>query len=505
MKNKITYILQTFILGLILLGLVNCDRAVEVFSTDELQINTAYPDLRFANIADEYNYPASGVATDSIKVKSLYHNWTIKGTADNPWYKISPSSGEPGVLYNVGISANDNTSLDDRVDTLALISDGWIGKRIIIHQKGTAYLRTIAENTTLSEDVGDKLTIDIESNQNWKVEIAKKVDWIAFEGSSSGSSNGSVTLITTKENGSLRKSGKIYVYDRNDLLADSLTIYQNGIYVDIENRPGEIPLKGGSASVDIKSNTSWTITIPEDANDWLSVDKSSGEGGQVLNFTIDRNPGISRKAYVKVESSPSLVTDTILITQVGAIPFTEEFFVGDNITYNSDGSATLRAAPGTDSQSMKSTLTNFSYGKYTVKFADIQIARTSSTMLMSITAPNKFNGGISWGAYAGPAYSDGWASEYWISDAFGSKVRQRFDNDILRGDIKEYTIDVKKSLTPGMVDIDFYINDQLLKSETGTDGFAQGNPMIVSFWIYNYYDKENAAIFKPSTLTYEPY
>ena len=176
MKNYILYISHVIILGLSLILFINCDREVEVFSTEELQINKDYPDLRFANVEDEYHYLANVEVADSIKVKSLFHKWFIKGTVDNPWYKITPSSGEPGVLYNVGIIPNQNTSLDDRVDTLTLISEGWVGKQIIIYQKGTAYLRTVADNTTLSEDVGDKITIGIESNQDWNVKIDKAID-----------------------------------------------------------------------------------------------------------------------------------------------------------------------------------------------------------------------------------------------------------------------------------------------------------------------------------------
>lgn len=445
------------------------------------------------------------IITSSFCFVKLFYKWTIKGAADNQWCIPNPSSGEPGVLYNVGILPSDNTGLDDRVDTLSLTSEGWTAKKIIIFQKGTAYLRTVVGKNTLSENVGDKLVVGIESNQNWKVLIDNSVDWMAFDGNSTGNGNGSITLISTKNNSSLRQNTKIYIYDRHDVKRDSVVIYQNGIYLDILNKRIDIPMKGGNGAVKIESNTDWLILISEHAKSWLSVDRTSGSNDQILNFTIDKNSGLSRSTYVKVMSNPYLVLDSILFTQSGVIPFTEKFFEGDDITFNSDGSATLFADPGSESRVLRSKATNFSYGKYIVNFADVKIARESSTMLMSITSSNKFNGGISWGVYASPKYTDGWASEYWLSDGFGSKVRQRFDNDILRADIKSFVIDVKRSKTSGMVDIDFYINDILLKSEKATDGFLSGNPMIISFWIYNYYDKTNSAVFRPITLSYEAY
>ncbi len=494
------------LLGLSILLFTYCDKEVEVFNPEDLKINTSFPDLRFANIADAYSYPASQAIADSFDVKSLYHKWEIIGTAKSPWYQITPSSGEAATLYRVGIVPDDNTVLDDRVDTLTLISEGWEGKTFVIFQKGTAYLSASAANPTLAEYVGDHISIDVSSNQDWSAVVEEGIDWMAIDGSSSGNGDGTISLVSLKDNGSLRKSGQVFVYDRNDLIADTVTIYQQGLYLEVVNAPGQIAIAGGNLEVGLNANTDWNLTIPESAQSWLSVDKTSGNGDETLTFTVQPNIGLSRSVYVKLESDPPLVMDSILFDQQGEIPFTEEFWHANaSVTFNSDGSATLYAAPKTGSKYMKSKLEDFSYGKYTVTFENIQIAQSSSTMLMCITTADKFNGGISWGAIAKTSYSDGWASEYWISDSFGSKMRQRVDNDILRADIKKYVIDVRKSETPGMVNIDYYINDQLLVSEEGLDGFAKGDPMVLSFWIYNYYEKEVAAIFQPKSLVYEPY
>ena len=497
---------RVFLLGISVFLFVQCDKDVEIFSSEDLQKDTSIPDLRFANIDDEYSFPANQSEPDTFLVKSLYHSWEVVGKSDNPWYVFSPSKGEAGTLYEVEFYPNDNTELDDRVDTLTLISEDWVGKTFVIFQKGTAYLVGEVDDPTLSESLGDRLSINVSSNQDWTAKLAENYDWVAIDGDASGNGDGVVTLVTTQENGALRKQGMVYFYDRNNILADSVTIYQQGIYLEVENAPEQIAVAGGSIEVQISSNTNWNLTIPESAQSWLSVDNISGSNNSTLNFTVLENIGQSRSVYVYLESDPAMVEDSILFDQLGAIPFTEEYFNGGSgVTFNSDGSATLYAAPGTGSKTLTSKISDFSYGKYTVYFKDIQIAYTSSTMLMCITTADKFNGGISWGANANASFSDGWASEYWVSDGFGSKIRKRVDNDILRDDIEKYIIDIKKSETPGMVVIDFYINDELIVSEEGLDGFASGDPMILTFWIYNYYDKENAAVFEPSKLIYEPY
>ncbi|TKG93999.1 hypothetical protein EYV94_14690 [Puteibacter caeruleilacunae] len=505
--NKITIqSLRYLFLGLSVFVFTCCEKKLEGLSSEELQIDTNYPDLRYANIKKQYNYVATDASENTFKVKSLYHAWEITGTGPETWCEITPAEGDAGTLYDVVISPKDNTDLDDRVDTLTLSSEGWVGKKFVVFQKGTAYLSASSEEPTLAETVGDRTTIEIESNQDWSAKVADDIDWMEIEGSANANGNGTVTLISIKENGSLRKNGKVYIYDRYDELADSVTIYQNGIFMEFEPLADPLAIEGGTLEVAVSSNTSWTLEIPEEAQEWLSVDKTSGTKSETVTFTIAANSGLSRTVDVLFETNPALIEETLTIDQQGAIPFTEEFFEGNSdVTFNADGSATLTAAPGTGSKKLVSKISNFSYGRYTVNFSDIQIGRNASTMLMCITKKGKINGGISWGAFAKGSYSDSWASEYWLSDAFGSKKRQRFDNDILREDIKSYTIDVKRSATAGMVDVDFYINDQLLKSDKGMDGFAEGEPMILTFWIYNVYDKENTAIFEPSTLLYEPY
>lgn len=507
--KKINYLknrgLWFFVLMLPLFLFTQCDKEIEVYNTEDLQINENYPDLRYRDVDDSYSFLAVDAVADTFEVKSLYHEWKIIGISEDQWCKISPQTGDADSLYEVKIVPEENTSLDDRIDTFSIESKDWTGKTFVVFQKGTAYLNTEVDNQTLAEYVGSITNINVKSNQDWKAVIADDIDWMDIDGTSEGNGDGVVSLITTKSNGSLRKDGMVYFYDRNDILSDSVKIYQQGLYLEVVESPDQIGVDGGAAIAKLSSNTSWQISIPESAQSWISVDKTSGNNDATINFTMISNFGPFRSAYVYIKSVPELVEDSILINQIGSIPFTEDYFNKDNATFNSDGSATLYAAPKTGSKKLTSKINDFSYGKYTVEFENIQIAVTSSTMLMCITKEGNQNGGISWGANANPKYSDGWASEYWISDAFGSKIRKRLDNDILRADIKKYIIDIRKSDTEGMIDIDFYINDELQVSETGLDGFANGDPYTLTFWIYNYYDHENAAIFQPLSLIYEPY
>ncbi|MDC1105551.1 BACON domain-containing carbohydrate-binding protein [Prolixibacteraceae bacterium] len=501
-QNRIT---QLFTIVLVLFLFTRCDKNIEGYTTEDVQYNTNYPDLRFSGIKKRYDYPAKDAIDDQIQVKSLYHQWEIKSTTGNTWCKVLPNTGKAGDLFDVKITPENNTGLDDRVDTLVVTSEGWDGAKFVVFQKGIAFLKTTSENPVLKETIGDIITVNIESNQNWKAKIKDGIDWMKIQSGETGSNNGEIKIASTKENSLLRKDANLYIFDRHDKLCDSISIFQNGLYLKITTTLDKFETTGGASVLSVSSNTAWTVEVPEEAKDWISIDKMSGDQDGTLNMTVSENKGGTRSTYIKVNSDPELTADSILVEQIGSLPFTQDYWnANEFVTFNANGSATLLADAKTGTRTLKSKLSNFSYGKYTIEFSDLQIPSSVSTMLMCITKADKVNGGISWGFFANPRYSDGWASEHWISDDFGSTKRQRVDNDILKTDIKKLIIDIKKSNKDGMVDIDFYINDQLIRSEHGVDGFANGDDYCISFWIYNMYSTESA-IFEPKSLLYEPY
>jgi hypothetical protein len=425
------------------------------------------------------------------------------------WCSVDPASSDiSSLIEEITLSIEENTeSFGERTAILTFSAQGIAEeKKIEIVQYGLSRLE-VGEIEVIAEEGGTK-SFTVLSNRDFT--ITTSADWLNISPLNGTPSDQEQTIsVTASSNAGQEKRSAVVLIKTNDQQKE-LVVNQAGISFEIDGeKTVYVPKTESNLEVNLVTTSSWSVNIPQ-ASDWITADVNSGAGDGTITFTVGENPGIfQRRSYVYFETPLASLKDSILIIQqADAIPFTAEYFVGvpaNSVTFNEDGSATLYAGPGTGSKVLKSTLSEFSYGKYTVHFSDIVIPYTSGTMLMSITTPDKTFGGISWGAFAKEAYTDSWASEYWISDAFGSKIRQRFDNDVLREDIEKYVIDVRKSETEGKVDIDFYINDILLKSEQGNDGFASGDPMILSFWIYNFYDKVNPAVFEPISLIYEPY
>lgn len=497
MKNILKYI----VLSIVIFGtILSCGDRYEIDSqTDGL--------VRTLTVTSDSVYYFEATNTRDV-ILSINSSGAWSATCSEDWCSVDPvSSDESSLITEITLSIEENTdSYDERSAILTFSAENIEESKVIeIVQYGMVHLVVDSLTEAFAEE-GSTQSFTVLCNRDFIVSAS--ADWLSINPETGLASDEEQAISVTAESNSGQEKRSASIVVKTSDTETEFLVWQSGVGFEIAGeREFEIPAAGGSVTSSLESTTTWEVIIPEDC-DWLSANSLSGSGNGDVVFTADQNPApMPRSTYVYFNTPLESLNDSILISQeTDAILFTEENFEANSwITFNDDGSATLYAGPGTGSRYMKSKINDFSYGKYTVYFSDIQIGYTATTMQMCITTEDNFNGGLSMGTIGKDSYSDDWAFEYWISDDFGSLKRQREDNDILRDDIVSYTIDVRKSADEGKVDIDFYINDILLASKQGNDGFASGNPFILSFWIYNYYDKENAAVFEPHSLVYEPY
>ncbi len=432
--------------------------------------------------------------------------WTMTSSED--WCTVNPnSSNSSSLIAELTISLEDNEDgFDERTAILTFSAEDIEDQRVIeIIQLGLVRLEIDSIAGAFAEEGGTK-SFTVLCNRDFTIETS--ADWLNISQVSGEPSEQPQTIqVTASGNvGQPKRTATITVQTGNE--KKEFEVRQAGLKLEVVGeREFTVSPTESTVIVNITSSSDWVINIPAES-DWIIANVPSGNGDESVSLTINENVGFrKRSAYVYFETVQGSLKDSVLITQQTiAIPFTEEFFEANNkVVFNEDGSATLTAPPGSGSVELKSKISNFSYGKYTIHFSNYQMAITNSTMLVSICPPSQVRGWVAWGSFAKATYSDGWASVYWLSDSFGNQKNIRFDTDVPRDGIETFTIDVKQSSIAGMVDVDYYVNSQLLQSAQGTDGFAAGDPMILSFWIYNFYDKENPAVLEPSTLIYEPY
>ena len=207
----------TILLGILLLsGAISCSKDEDT---------TPVVDLRFL-AEDEYVLPATSPEEISITVKSLYQPWEVYSYHPD-WCTIEPATGDAADEYIVTIRYNDSDQLVERVDTLVIQSDYWIGKWITVRQAGTAYLELNAYTTTCPAGGRPSLSVNVSANQKWSAAVTSGEDWISITEGQTGENDGRLRYRVAANTGAER-AGTITFYNYKGLEAAVLTINQMG-------------------------------------------------------------------------------------------------------------------------------------------------------------------------------------------------------------------------------------------------------------------------------------
>lgn len=265
---------------------------------DEEQMK--WVDLRYKT-QNEYTLEALNPAPFTIQVKST-DAWEVYSN-HNDWCTITPERGEAGETFDVQISYTDNNQLDDRVDTITIKSDYWIGKEVTVTQKGTAYLTLENSEDLVIDESGGTLTIAVESNQNWRTAVTQGEEWMSIASGATGTLDGEVTIQCTENKAEMR-FGTIDVYDRYDVVRATIKVVQNGLQLDAEQNLFKVDYLPQTISMLVTSNTEW-LAVKNDADaEWYSFKKASFNGSETLVVVLQENPGGSvRKATFTIATA----------------------------------------------------------------------------------------------------------------------------------------------------------------------------------------------------------
>ncbi len=275
-------------------------------------------DLRY-RVNDSYSVEAQNPLPISFQVKST-DPWEVYGKYD--WYVISPDKGEAGETYTVTITCKENTGLDDRIDTISIKSDYWTGKRVVVVQKGTAYLN--AGEVGIIPQSGGQTAFDVLSNQKWTAEVTEGATWMSIQAGTSGELDGRITVQASGNSGEQR-TGIVTIYDRHGKVAQEVQCIQAGAVLAPETPANgkwyAIYEEAQKLTIHVESNTEWEVSKenPED-DDWYTFEKTSFNGSDNLVINVIEHKGFSVRTGViilttKAGEGASPVTKTIRFKQ----------------------------------------------------------------------------------------------------------------------------------------------------------------------------------------------
>lgn len=298
----------------LLAGLTGCGTNEEPLAEDAV-------DLRY-RVANEYNLDAISAKPITIVVKSS-KPWTIRSYHPD-WCIIEQEEGE-GVdpeLVHVGKGENttvrvqyyDNDQLDDRIDYLEIASDGYIGKKVTIYQKGIAYMNipeADIEGGLFVEKAGGELTITVKSNQDWTAKVVEG-NWLTITEGASGTLDGEVKLTATENTGEKRYAS-VGLYDRHGEERAMIKVTQDGVQLD----PATFELRASfdqlSTTLSVVANTKWVARKGSESDDWYTIENPDGHDGDgVLNITLTKNEKDAlRKSFIVITTVAANPDDAV--------------------------------------------------------------------------------------------------------------------------------------------------------------------------------------------------
>lgn len=250
---------------------------------------TKWVDLRY-KAEDAYTLEAINPEPIRLEVKST-DPWQVYGQHDE-WCEISPSEGPAGEIFDVEVRYADNTGLDDRIDTLVIRSDYWIGKWIRVLQKGTAYLDLENADGIELPQLGGAGSFGIRANQAWSIRPAESASWLTVTSELAGSGDGEISF-SAEENKGERRYAELAVCNRHGEVETTVVVAQVGVQLDPAQTVIKTDHTAKTLTLDVVSNTSWTVSREDELQEWLSFEKSAFDGSGQIMISVGENPNTS--------------------------------------------------------------------------------------------------------------------------------------------------------------------------------------------------------------------
>lgn len=253
-------------------------------------------DLRY-RVNDSYDLTATNAQPFTITIASS-DPWYIY--SEHPeWCIISQEQGAAvedleqlhvgkAPVTTVSVQYYNNPNLDDREDRIIIQSDFWIGKKVVVRQKGTAFL-TISDEDLDQKVVkgGGEYTIHIDSNQDWSAQVTQG-KWLSISDGATGSQAGDITL-TAADNFSEMRYASVTIYDRHNKPMHVAKFTQDGIQIEPVKAEYRTFYNDESVAISLKSNAKWTVSKESEWDDWFTIDTLEGEGDGDIQITLTPN------------------------------------------------------------------------------------------------------------------------------------------------------------------------------------------------------------------------
>lgn len=273
-------------------------------------------DLRYLT-EDNYILAAHSPKIINLKVKST-DPWEVYNK-NSAWCKITPSEGAANEIYDVVVQYTENTGLDDRLDTLVIKSDYWIGRRVPVRQKGIAYLHTEGTEKLKIGQFGGKANFKILSNQDWHLSKSESTGWLEIS-DNSGHGDATISIDVHNENKGEIRFADIILFNRHNEKEGTIRVWQDGVVLLPKETRVKTNYNTQTIIVDVSSNTEWFVEKEDIDAGWIEIPQQEFNGDSKLKINLSENVGPTIRTgaillKTKIEDGFEQVVKSIVVRQ----------------------------------------------------------------------------------------------------------------------------------------------------------------------------------------------
>ena len=257
----------------------------------ELEVNVSQFAEDFLDVSPtSLSYEGAG-GNKTITIESNV-SWNISAPS---WVTLSKTSGSG----NSNVTATVASSTSQRSGTIT-VTGGGLTKTISVSQTAQNFL-DVTPTTLTYDGAGSSKTITIKSNVSWTISTP---NWVTL---SKSSGSGEATITATVGSSTSERSGSITVTGGN--ITRTVAVSQTAQkFLNVSPASLSYSGTGGSKTITIESNVSWSITAPS----WVTLSKSSGSGNYSITATVGSSTS-DRSGTISVAGGG--ITKTVSVDQ----------------------------------------------------------------------------------------------------------------------------------------------------------------------------------------------
>lgn len=243
---------------------------------------------------------------------NIVANKDWKVTSSAAWCIVSPSAGVgESTGSKIIIDCSENPNFDDRSCIITIVC-AELAKSVTITQSKKQTLIISQKEYSLDEN-GGTITVEIQTNLSYNVEVTEGSSWISeisTKGLSSQSRKFEVKPNTTYED----RIGNIRFFNTASGLSEEVVIRQTEKKeLIIEKTQYELTYESQLLNIAVLTNTNYEVIISNDCEEWIHKVETKGLNTETISLQILENEQIAREGVVYITSSSGIIT--LIISQ----------------------------------------------------------------------------------------------------------------------------------------------------------------------------------------------